>query len=123
MRKLTKVNRLRYKEYFQDFDPLRKGNVKRNKFRSVVHQTMKLGLDDRVLDRLEAYYRNSEDPTLVDYMRFLDDIDIVFTLPVLRVLFRNDKRTHYKHHLYSTIARHTCRTSPLQIQQMNLRGY
>ena len=41
LRKATKLNRLRYREYFQDFDPLRKGTVKKNKFRSVVFQTMK----------------------------------------------------------------------------------
>ena len=41
LRKTTKLNRLRYREYFQDFDPLRKGSVKKNKFRSVLFQTMK----------------------------------------------------------------------------------
>lgn len=41
LRKTTKLNRLRYREYFQDFDPLRKGLVKRNKYRSVIFQTMK----------------------------------------------------------------------------------
>ena len=41
LRKTTKLNRLRYREYFQDFDTLRKGTVKKNKFRSVVFQTMK----------------------------------------------------------------------------------
>lgn len=41
LRKTTKLNRLRYREYFQDFDSLRKGSVKKNKFRSVIFQTMK----------------------------------------------------------------------------------
>ena len=41
LRKVTKLNRLRFREYFQDFDTLRKGLVKRNKFRSVIFQTMK----------------------------------------------------------------------------------
>jgi len=41
LQKTTKLNRLRYREYFQDFDPLRKGTVKKNKFRSVIFQTMK----------------------------------------------------------------------------------
>ena len=80
---------------------------------------MKPGLDDRVLDRLEAYYRNSEDPTLVDYMRFLDDIDIVFTLPVLHFLFRNDKKIQHKPHLYSTTVKPTYQMCPFQIQQMS----
>ena len=82
IRKLTKVNRLRYKEYFQDFDPLRKGSVKKNKFRGVVFQTMKLALDEKILDKLEQYYVDQQDNTNVNYMQFLDDIDVVFTLPV-----------------------------------------
>lgn len=73
---------MRYKEYFQDFDPLRKGVVKKNKFRSVVFQTMKLALDEKVLDRLEQHYTDKDDSSNVNYLQFLDDIDIVFTLPV-----------------------------------------
>ena len=41
IRRTTKINRLRYKEYFKDFDPLNKGTVKKNKFRGVIYQTMK----------------------------------------------------------------------------------
>lgn len=41
LRKISKINRLRYKEYFKDFDPLNKGNMKKNKFKGVVYQTMK----------------------------------------------------------------------------------
>ena len=41
LRKITKLQRLRYREYFQDFDTLRKGTIKKNKFRSVIFQTMK----------------------------------------------------------------------------------
>lgn len=48
LRKLTKLNRLRYREYFQDFDPLRKGTIKKNKFRSVIFQTMKVAIDERL---------------------------------------------------------------------------
>lgn len=41
LRRTTKLNRLRYREYFKDFDPLNKGTLKKNKFRSVIFQTMK----------------------------------------------------------------------------------
>lgn len=41
LRKTTKINRLRYREYFKDFDPLNKGIIKKNKFKSVIYQTMK----------------------------------------------------------------------------------
>jgi hypothetical protein len=41
LRRTTKINRLRYREYFKDFDPLNKGTIKKNKFKSVLYQTMK----------------------------------------------------------------------------------
>lgn len=41
IRKITKLNRLRYREYFKDFDPLNKGTIKKNKYKSVIYQTMK----------------------------------------------------------------------------------
>lgn len=41
LRKVTKLNRLRYREYFHDFDGLNKGAIKKNKFESVIYQTMK----------------------------------------------------------------------------------
>lgn len=41
LRRTSKINRLRYREYFKDFDPLNKGIVKKNKFKSIVYQTMK----------------------------------------------------------------------------------
>lgn len=81
MRRLTKVKRVRYKEYLQDFDPLRKGLVTKNKFVGVIFQTMKLTLDERILKALEVYYEDPNDRNMVRYLDFLDDIDIVFTLP------------------------------------------
>ena len=41
IRKTSKINRIRYKEYFKDFDPLNKGTCKKNKFKSVIYQTLK----------------------------------------------------------------------------------
>ena len=41
IQKTTKINRLRFKEYFKDFDPLNKGTIKKNKFRGVIFQTLK----------------------------------------------------------------------------------
>ena len=41
IQKVAKINRLRFKEYFKDFDPLNKGTVKKNKFRGVIFQTLK----------------------------------------------------------------------------------
>lgn len=55
LRKLTKLNRLRYREYFQDFDPLRKGTIKKNKFRSVIFQTMKYNFIDVEWQSMKDY--------------------------------------------------------------------
>ena len=41
IRRTSKINRIRYKEFFKDFDPLNKGTCKKNKFRGVVFQTLK----------------------------------------------------------------------------------
>ncbi len=41
IQRTTKINRLRFKEYFKDFDPLNKGTIRKNKFRGVVFQTLK----------------------------------------------------------------------------------
>lgn len=41
LRRTSKINRLRYREYFKDFDPLNKGTIKKNKFKSIIYQTMK----------------------------------------------------------------------------------
>lgn len=81
MRKTTKLNRLRYREYFQDFDSLRKGFIKKNKFRSVIFQTMKVAIDERLFVKIEEYYKEQSDETMVNYARFCDDLDIVFNLP------------------------------------------
>lgn len=81
LRRLTKVNRVRYKEYIQDFDPLRKGLVTKNKFVGVIFQTMKIAVDERILKALELYYEDPNDTNMVRYLDFLNDIDIVFTLP------------------------------------------
>lgn len=41
IQRTTKINRLRFKDYFKDFDPLNKGIIRKNKFRGVVFQTLK----------------------------------------------------------------------------------
>jgi len=46
------INRLRVGEYFHDFDPLRKGTIPANKFRSVI-SAMKIDLDEEALVKLE----------------------------------------------------------------------
>lgn len=82
MKNEVKVNRLRVEEYFRDYDPLKKGTVTLNKFRGVI-SLLKIDLPDKYLKLLEDEYRNTEDPNLINYDRFLRDINIVFTKPGL----------------------------------------
>ena len=82
-----KVKRLRLTDYFKDFDQLRKGILPANKFRGVISQ-MKIELDEESLDLLEDIYRVKGDPTKVNYAKFIEDVEIVFTL---NVLFNNQK--------------------------------
>lgn len=60
---------------------MRKGIIKNNKFKSVLFQTMKVNIDERVLNRIEEYYVDDQDKTMINYFRFCDDLDIVFNLP------------------------------------------
>eukprot|EP01016_Furgasonia_blochmanni_P015088 TRINITY_DN1811_c0_g2_i3.p1 TRINITY_DN1811_c0_g2~~TRINITY_DN1811_c0_g2_i3.p1 ORF type:complete len:956 (-),score=361.13 TRINITY_DN1811_c0_g2_i3:227-3094(-) len=78
------LNRLRFSEYFKDFDPLRKGIIPANKFRGVLSK-MKLDFDfnEDVLNTLENMYRAPDEPTKVNYQRFCDDVEVVFTQPEL----------------------------------------
>lgn len=79
LKKKSKINRLRYREFFVDFDPLRHGVVKKNKFTSVLTQLMNIPLEAQTLQWLEEHYQDPLDQTRVNYDRFLADIDIVFT--------------------------------------------
>jgi len=44
---------------------------------------MKIELDEESLDLLEDIYRVKGDPTKVNYARFIEDVEIVFTLNVI----------------------------------------
>ncbi|CAD8108204.1 unnamed protein product [Paramecium sonneborni] len=74
----VKIKRLRLGDYFKDFDPLRKGLMPTNKFRGVLSQ-MKIDLDQESLDLLETMYVVPEDPIRVNYAKFIEDVEIVFT--------------------------------------------
>jgi Ca2+-binding EF-hand superfamily protein len=75
------MNRLRCGEYFQDFDPLRKGLLPKIKFRGVLSK-MKLQVSEQEMVLLENQYTSQIDPDKIDYQNFLSDIEVVFTLPV-----------------------------------------
>jgi hypothetical protein len=43
---------------------------------------MKIDLDEECLDLLENMYKVEGDPTKVNYSKFIEDVEIVFTLTV-----------------------------------------
>ena len=80
IREQVMINRLRVKEYFMDFDPLRKGIVQYNKFRGVMSK-MNINLTEEEMILLEKHYLH--EGKLLDYFRFVHDVEIVFTKPNL----------------------------------------
>jgi len=80
----VKTHQLRVGEYFKDYDPLRKGIIATNKFRGVLSK-MKIELNEHELKALENVfiYSTNEWPHKVDYARFVDEVDLVFTKPGL----------------------------------------
>eukprot|EP00818_Percolomonas_sp_WS_P000501 CAMPEP_0117441458 /NCGR_PEP_ID=MMETSP0759-20121206/3646_1 /TAXON_ID=63605 /ORGANISM="Percolomonas cosmopolitus, Strain WS" /LENGTH=969 /DNA_ID=CAMNT_0005233315 /DNA_START=172 /DNA_END=3081 /DNA_ORIENTATION=+ len=79
VRSQVKRNRIRMREYFLDFDPLRKGYVTENKFRSVLSSS-KLELTKPQNDVLVESYRHSKAnlPGAIDYVSFMDDVEQIF---------------------------------------------
>ena len=43
---------------------------------------MKIDLDEESLNLLESMYKLEDDPTRVEYAKFIQDVEIVFTLKV-----------------------------------------
>jgi len=86
LKKLVYKNRLRLKEYFVDWDKLRHGYVLPTHFVSGLGIA---GVDNFLFaDEIKALtdaYTVLRTPTLpmVDYRRFCNDVDLVFTLPNL----------------------------------------
>lgn len=82
IKKAVRTSRIRLREFMQDFDPLRKGTCTSNKFFGSLDK-LKLGLTENEQKCLERIYVNDCDKTLLDYARFVDEVDLVFTTPGL----------------------------------------
>lgn len=85
LKKVVYKNRIRVKEFLIDFDKLRSGFVHPNHFMTALSMS---GLD-KLLSPAELQlicdtYTVPRSPSLImtDYKTFLNDVDIVFTLPV-----------------------------------------
>jgi hypothetical protein len=70
--------RVRPKEFFTDFDPLRRGIVSDAQFHRALG-SMNLPINAPQLDGLTEYYR--AEPGLVCYTRFCEDMDTAFMHP------------------------------------------
>ena len=71
-------SRLRLREFFKDFDPLRAGVVTQAKFRTALDASG-LKLTDPELSSLTHHFADPSDPTRVRYEGLLDQIEAVFT--------------------------------------------
>lgn len=74
----VKKNRIRLLEYFQDHDILRKGYITAVKFQGVL-RGHKIELTDKENEILLQRYQLAEDPNLIDYVKFNEEIEYVFT--------------------------------------------
>ena len=70
--------RLRLREFFKDFDPLRAGVVTEAKFRTALDESG-LRLADPELTTLSAHFADPTDPKRVRYEDLLNQINSVFT--------------------------------------------
>ncbi|XP_013383058.1 uncharacterized protein LOC106153608 [Lingula anatina] len=82
------TNRLRVAEYFQDYDTLRSGSISKSRFRRglALLGLSKIGhhdLTDPQFTVLCKYYENTQKPDQVVWVRFLWDLESVFTQPNL----------------------------------------
>ncbi|KAJ3099126.1 hypothetical protein HDU97_003459 [Phlyctochytrium planicorne] len=74
----ARTERIRVIDFMQDFDHLRHGKITRNEFRRAL-KVLYLDLSEVELATLETQYQNARDTNVVDYQRFSDDVESVFT--------------------------------------------
>ncbi|CAF0920343.1 unnamed protein product [Adineta ricciae] len=79
------INRIRVKEFFEDFDPLRLGTVSQTRFIRVLASLGLTGLDGIPLTEAQMFalcnqYRHPEQRDLIQWKQFESDVESVFTL-------------------------------------------
>ena len=70
--------RVRIYEWTQDYDKRRTGRMLKTQFRRAL-DLCNLELQESELSILEDHYRSAGEPLYVDYLRFSNDIESVFT--------------------------------------------
>lgn len=78
VKQIVKKDRIRLNEFFQDHDILRKGYLAAQKFRGVLH-SQRIALTPAEFTRLENYYALPNDAGLINYTRFSEELDAIFT--------------------------------------------
>ncbi|CAF3578067.1 unnamed protein product, partial [Rotaria sordida] len=79
------INRIRVKEFFEDFDPLRLGTISQARFIRVLASLGLTGLDGIPLIEAQMYalcdyYRHPDQHDLIIWKQFEQDVESVFTL-------------------------------------------
>ena len=75
----VKINRIRLNEFFEDFDPLRKGTCTKAKFRTALDMA-NLHLRSEEFDILEKFYSVHEEEDKVYYKDLVEEVETVFTI-------------------------------------------
>ena len=75
----VKINRIRLNEFFEDFDPLRKGTCTKAKFRTALDMA-NLHLRSEEFDILEKFYSVQEEEDKVYYKDLVEEVETVFTI-------------------------------------------
>ncbi len=75
----VKINRIRLNEFFEDFDPLRKGTCTKAKFRTALDMA-NLHLRSEEFDVLEKFYSVNEEEDKVYYKDLVEEVETVFTI-------------------------------------------
>ncbi|KAA3674765.1 uncharacterized protein DEA37_0006198 [Paragonimus westermani] len=88
IRHLVLIHRIPLKTWFFDFDQLRTGHITRSQFTRCLTAAgfSRLGLHDLTplqMNTISNAYVSPHDPNMVNWMKFVNDIDSVFTLPDL----------------------------------------
>ncbi|KAJ3093013.1 hypothetical protein HK102_013287, partial [Quaeritorhiza haematococci] len=73
----VKIERIRLLDSMQDFDRLRHGKITKNEFRRSLRLIFEL--TENELSTLESLYQAQGEPNMVDYVKFNDEIERVFT--------------------------------------------
>jgi Ca2+-binding EF-hand superfamily protein len=75
----VKIKRIRLSEFFEDFDPLRKGTCTKAKFRTALDMA-NLNLRAEEFDVLEKYFNVPEEEDKVFYKDLIEEVETVFTV-------------------------------------------